>query len=1025
MRRYRWAPLIQDAARNALLVLLGLLLVTAQAHAQQKTVTGRVTSEQGDPMPNVQIVVKGTNLGTLTDGEGMYSISVAVGQVLQFSFLGTATAERVVGAENTINVEMQTSAVMLDAIEATALGQTTQRRALGTSQQTVQGSDIAQTQRTNWANALQGRVAGVEVVSASGVPGASSQIILRGVSSISGNNQPLLVIDGLPVDNTVRHSNQLFPSLFENRTLDFTNRGADFNPADIESLTVLKGPEAAALYGIDAANGAILITTKRGRPGGGFEYSNSIRIEHPGRMPEIQDVYGPSDEGSSTFLFWGTPYPDGTTRYDNISGFFQDAVTQRHNLAFSGASDDSRITYRVSGSLQKQQGVIPTAAWNKVNVSASSQAMATDWLKTDVVLQYSTDFNNQPFKGVGGPLLGLLAWPDTIDARNWLTEDGRRQRITTLSAASEVDNPYFAVNRNYTESRNNRINVNVGLTLMPVSWGNIRSNIGVDNYNTDISVVRDPESSWGFSSNGILDQSDIVTRNINVQNLLNFNRYALNEDVGVSGLIGNSINDQKSDVSGATGSDFIDPTFLSMNNTRERNAVNYLTQRRLVSVFGQAQVDYRNYLFLTATGRNDWTSTIPTVRNSFFYPSVSGSFVFSDAFPAVGEYMTGKLRAAWAQVGKDAPPYAYAQTLESKATSYQGYGYGFTGPNPNLKPEFAVSKELGAELGFFDDRLGIDATVYRKDTRDQIVSNVRASYGSGFILINLNGATTRSEGVELTLRGIPVQTGNFSWDTQLNFSKNTSKVLSMPEDLPEYYSSDTWIIGNIRNGVTTGTSTMALFGRWYLRNENGDILINPTTGLPLRDSNFTPGPYDRQPDFLIGLSNTVRWNRFTLSALLDIRKGGDVLNGTEWWLTQRGLSTRTLDRWEPRVVNGVLRDGLENTANPTENTIVVVPALNNSYYLAMSEETFIETDINWVRLRDVTLQYQLPDGVLGTRTASVFVTGTELFLFTNYSGMDPIVNGNTAATGGSGGIGIDWGNFPMPVGINFGVRVGF
>jgi TonB-linked SusC/RagA family outer membrane protein len=1012
--------------KRLLPLLMGLLLVASQAAAQQRTITGKVTNEQGEAMPGVQIVIKGTSSGTLTGGTGDYTIRATAGQVLQFSYIGTGTVERVVGTADVINVQMRMAAISLEGVEATALGQTAVRRSLGSSQQTVAGTDIARSQKENWANSLQGRVAGLEVVSNSGVPGASSQIIIRGVSSVSGNNQPLLVVDGLPVDNKVQHSNQLFPSLFENRGLDFTNRGADFNPEDIETLTVLKGPEAAALYGIDAANGAIVITTKRGKPGtSGFEYSNSLKIEFPGRTPAVQTAYGPSSLGSATWLYWGDPYPDGARRFDNIGGFFQNATTQRHNLAFSGASADSRITYRVSGGLQQQQGVIPNAEWDKINVSASTQAVATDWLRADAVLQYSTDFNNQPFKGAGGPLLGLLAWPDTLDARNWLSEDGRRVRITTLSAAAEVDNPYFSVNRNDTESRTNRINVNLGLTLLPVSWGNIRTNIGVDNYNQRIQVLRDPESSLGFSAGGILDQSNDVTRNTVLQTLLNFNRYAFSQDIGVTAMLGGSVNDQRSDVAGATGSDFLDPTFVSMNNTRSRNAVNYIRQRRLMSGFGQAQFDYKNYLYLTVTGRNDWTSTIPEERNSFFYPGVQGSFVFSDAFPSIGRHMVGKLRAAWAQVGKDARPYAYAPFLESKATSYRGYGYGFTGPNPNLKPEFAVGTEVGTELGFFDGRLGIDATLYRKETRDQIVDNVRASYGSGYILINLNGATTRSEGVELTLRGIPIQRPNFYWDVQANFSKNVSKVLSLPEDLPEYYSSDTWLIGNVRNGIKAGSSTMGLFGLWYLRNENGDILIDPATGLPLRQSSFTAGPYDRQPDFLVGLSNTVQFKRFTLSALLDIRKGGDVYNATEWWLTQRGLSERTLDRWEPRVVQGVLRDGLENTANPTENNIVVVPAVNNNYYLAMSEELFIEKDINWLRLRDVTVSYALPSGIAGLRSASVYVTGTELFLLTNYSGMDPIVNGNTAATGGSGGIGIDYGNFPMPMGIHFGVRVGF
>ena len=1011
---------------RSLMVFLGLLLTAYPADAQERQISGRVTNDQGGPLSGVQIVIRGTGRGTLTNAEGRYAIRAATGQVLQFSFVGTAQVERTIGTADVINVELKTTAISLDAVEVTAMGQTSARRALGSSQQTVGGVEIAQTQKENWANALQGRVSGVEVISASGVPGASAQILIRGVSSISGNNQPLLVIDGLPVDNKVQHSNQLFPSLFENRTLDFTNRGADFNPEDIETLTVLKGPEAAALYGIDAANGAIVITTKRGRPGrSGFEYSNSVKVDFPGRMPEIQTLYGPSTQGSSTWLFWGDPIPSSAPRYDNISGFLQNAVTQKHNLSFDGASADSRITYRLSGGLTKNNGIVPNSEWDKINVSATTTAMATDWLQADAVVQYSTDMNNQPFKGVGGPLFSLLAWPDTIDASNWLTEDGRRRRITTLTAAAEVDNPYFSVNRNVSESRTNRINVNVGLKFLPVSWANFRTQIGVDNYNQRISVLRDPESSFGFSANGILDQSNDVTRNIAVQNLLNFNRYKVSDDIGFSAMFGNSIIDQKSDVAGTTGTDFIDPGFISLNNTRTRRAVNYITQRRLVSFFGQAQADYKDYLFVNVTGRNDWTSTIPEDRRSFFYPSVSTSFVFSDAFPAIGEFMTGKLRGSWAQVGKDARPYAYAASLEAKASSYLGYGYGFTGPNPNLKPELAESFEFGTELGFFDNRLGIDATVYRKETRDQIVNSVRASYGSGFILINLNGATTRNQGIEFTLRGIPIQRADFSWDAQLNFTKASGKVIRMPENLPEYYNSDTWIINNIRNGVTTGSSTMGLFGLWYLRNKDGEILIDPATGLPLRDSNFTQGPYDREPDFLIGVSNTVRWRRFTVSALLDIRKGGDVVNGTEWWLTQRGLSPRTMDRWEPRVVKGVLRDGLENSATPTKNTIVVVPALNNNYYLGMSEELFIEKDINWLRLRDVTVNYSLPSGMFGTRNASVFVTGTELFLLTNYSGMDPIVNGNTAATGGSGGIGLDWGNFATPVGINFGVRLGF
>lgn len=1012
--------------KRLLMVLAGTLLFAAQAFAQQKTVTGKVTSDQGAPLAGAQVLVKGTGNGVLTNSEGVYSIRATAGQTLQFVFVGTATVERTVGTANVINVEMRTAAINMDAVEATAMGQTAAKRSLGTAQQTVKGAEIAQSQKENWANALQGRVAGLEVISNSGVPGASSQILIRGVSSISGNNQPLIVIDGLPVSNSVPHSNTLFPSLYENRTLDFTNRAADFNPEDIESLTVLKGADAASLYGIEAANGAILITTKRGRPGtNGFEYSNSFKVEHQGRMPDVQDTYGQNSLGSSTYLYWGTPYPATATKYDNVSGFFQDALTQKHNLAFSGASADSKISYRISGASQRQQGTVPTSKWNKINVTANAIAQATNWLKADVGVTYSTDSNDQPFKGLSGPLFGLLSWPDTINAANWKTPDGHRVRITTLAASSEQDNPYFAINRNWSRSKTNHTYSRGSLTVTPFSWANLKTDLGVDAYIQRIQVERDPESSWGFSAGGILDESNVLSRTFTSQTTLNLNRFSLMKDLGVTAFVGGVVYDDQSHSQGASGSLFVDPTFVSMNNTTNRQASEYLARRRRVSALGQAVFDWRNYLYVTVSGRNDWTSTIPVERNSFFYPTVKGSFVFTDAFPSLGKFMTGKVRASWAETGKDAKPYAYQQSLEAKPTQGRGYGYGFTGPNPNLKPEFAVSQEGGVELGFLHDRLGFDATVYTKETRDQIVDNLRASYGSGFILINLNGATTRVKGVELTLHAMPVQRRNFSWDAQVNFSHDKGIVTKMPENLPEYYSSDTWTVGNIRNGVKEGSSTLGLFGYWDLMNKNGDILIDPATGLPIQDSNFTQGRYDRNPDFLVGLSNTFQYKKLTLSALIDIRKGGDVVNGTKMYLVQRGLDPITLDRWTPRVVKGVLRDGLENTDHPTKNTIVVVPALNNSYYLSMHEQNFIEENINWLRLRDVTLSYSLPPRLLGAKSASIYLNATELFLLTNYSGVDPIVNSTTAATGGGGGIGFDQGNFPVPTGISLGMRIGF
>jgi TonB-linked SusC/RagA family outer membrane protein len=899
---------------------------------------------------------------------------------------------------------------------------------------------------------LQGRVAGVDVTSTSGVPGASSMITIRGISSISSSNQPLMIVDGLPIDNKTLNT-RVFGSdapgsatAFNNRGIDFTNRAADVNPEDIETLTVLKGPEASALYGIDAANGAIVIKTKRGRFGlGGVEYSNSIRVENTRSNVQLQQVYGPTSSTSGTlgsFQYFGAPYASGTQFYDNIDGFFRTAATTRHNLVFSGAAPDNNINYRLSASSTQQEGVVPNSDYNRVNLTGASQAQVNRWLVADLSMNYSYATNDQPLKGastanvtglgVGSPLLGLLLWPQTDNAKDYLTPAGTRRRLTLLSADNEIDNPYFSVQKNIVNSRTNRLISNLGLTITPFSWGYLKSNIGFDSYTNENQILRHPESAIGVTNLGILDLATDVTRDFSAQTLLNFNSRPLTRGLAISGLLGHAIFDYKTTTDALVGSRFLDPNFVSINNTELKGNRTTLEQRRLISAFGSATLSYRDYWYLTVTGRNDWTSTIPRGNNAFFYPSISSSFVFSDAFPSVRRLVTGKLRIGYAEVGKDARPYADRPSLESKTTSYGGYGYGFTGPNLNLRPEFARSIEGGVELGFLDNRLGLDVTLYRKVTKDQIVNDIRGSYGTGFILFNLNGAKTRSRGAEITLRGSPILRPNFGWDFIANFAASGSIVLSLPNALPESYVSDTWLYGNVRNGTQPGLSTMSLTGFFYLRNNQGQLLIDPASGLPIRSNvvsaNFIDAGYDRQPDFNIGLTNTLRYKRLSLDFLLDIRRGGDIFNATEHYLTIRGLSTRTLDRDQPRVIPGVLRDGRENTGNPTVNTIVVVPSVQTAYYTNMSEELFIEKDINWLRLRDIQLTYMLPPGalrVLHARSASVFIKGTDLFLITNYSGLDPIVNGNSAAVGGSSGTGIDFGNFPMPRGFNVGMKVGF
>lgn len=1025
---------------RSLLMLFALLFVAAPLPvlAQQRTVTGKVTNEQGAPLAGVSVAVKGTQTATSTNTQGDYSIAAEAGQILQFRFIGTGLVERSVGVEDVINVQLRRVALDLDAVVVTALGETASQRSLGTAQQTVRGTEIAETKRENFINALSGRVAGIDVTSSSGVPGASSSIVIRGVSSISSSNQPLIIVDGLPIDNRtvntgVLASDKSSTTAFSNRGVDFTNRAADLNSEDIETLTVLKGPEAAALYGIDAANGAIVIRTKRGRAGGGMQYSSSMRVERTQANYQLQRVYGPSGLAVggtiNSFQYFGAPYAPGTQFYDNIDGFLRTAVSQQHNLSFSGATADNTINYRLSTALEKQEGVVPSSGYNRINVTGASQARINSWLNTDLSMIYTYANNDQVYKGDIGPLMGLMLWPQTDDAKNYLTPAGTRRRLTAQAASLELDNPYFNVNKNKINAKTNRLIANVGLVVTPFSWGNIKTNLGSDNYTTQNLLLRNPESALGYASNGLLDQADVISRNLNALTLLNINSQPLTNSISISGLVGHQVSDLKSTSDAQTGIGFLDPNFVSMNNTSTRSTLTTIEQRRLVSLFGQAVLNYKDFWYVSLTGRNDWTSTIPQGRNSFFYPSISSSFVFSDAFPSVRRFVTGKLRLGYAAVGKDARPYAYRPSLQYKTTAYGGYGYDFWGPNLALKPEFKRSVEGGVELSFFDGRLGLDATAYRATTKDQIVNDIRGSYGTGFILFNLNGAATRSRGLELTLRGTPISRPTFSWDMTVNWAASGSIVTSLPNGIPESYVSDTWLYGNVRNGTQVGLSTMSLTGFFYLRNNQGQLLIDPATGLPIRSNavsaNFVDGGYDRQPDFTMGVANTFRYKRLSLDFLLDIRKGGDIFNATEHYLTTRGLSMETLDRDQPRIIQGVLRDGRENSANPTSNNIVIVPSVQNGYYTNMSEELFIEKNINWLRLRDITVRYEIPGKFLRARNASVYLTATDLFILTNYTGLDPIVNGNTAAVGGSGAVGIDFGNFPMPRGVNVGFSVGF
>ncbi|WP_273215185.1 SusC/RagA family TonB-linked outer membrane protein [Runella zeae] len=1037
---------------NKLLLRLGVLVLSfalsLSLFAQDRVITGKVSSNSDNTLlPGVSIVVKGTTRGTTTDNNGDFKLTVPANATLIFSYIGFTSREIKVGNQSVINLELSPDESTLNEVVVTAMGIKKEKKLLGYSTQDVKGQDIIDTGRDNFLVALQGRVAGLTMTPTSGQPGASVSIQLRGASSIGGNNQPLYVVDGLPIDNRT-FSQEAYVNPLPNRDNDYLNRAADINPNDIESITVLKGPEAAALYGIDASAGAILITTKKGSGGKGkITYDNNFRFEDVYRFPQVQKVYGRGINGApdpNTQRFFGPKLPENTQFYDNFESFFRTGFTQKHSLGFEGGKEG--VTYRWSTTYTDQAGTVPTSAFKTLSTRLTATANLTSKLKATTSFSFVNTQVVKPIRSEYGFLIGLLTWPSYDDVSNYLNPDGTRRRL--IADTGEYDNPLFSVNKNKNTDRTKRTIGNFSLEYTPTTWLNIIGRFGADNYSTLGNSFLHPESNRGLVGRGTIDNYTENSQLLN-GNLLITAKKAIG-DFNTSFLLGGSVDDRNYEVTAVRGEKLYLPDYNSINNTdpaTQRNKLT-ITRQRLLGVFGKLDIDYKNYLSLSITGRNDWSSTLPKANNSFFYPSVSMSFVFTDLPSMKGQFSAlsfGKIRASYAQTGKDAIPYRVRARLVPQTTTGGGFIYDFYGDNPNLNPERSSGFEVGTELKFFKNRLGLEVAYYSNERSKQIVVQ-RLSYGTGFIFGLLNGGTFSNRGVEITLTGSPIRTPSFSWDATVNFSKLKTDVRNLPADVAEYYNSDTWLYGNARasafvNGLDSyysninlaynrrgeGSAT-AIGGYSYLRNNKGDILISPATGLPITNTNFLPIG-DRNPDFTMGVTNMFRYKNLQLSFLLDIRKGGDVYNGNERYLYAMGLSTRTLDRDQPVVFKGVLRDGLENTDNPTANNIQVTPATRLDYYTsALPESEFVEKDINWLRLRDVTLSYRLPTTLLNRtgflNNASVFVTGTDLFLLTNYTGADPSINGNSASTLGVGGAGFDFGTLALARAVSFGVRIG-
>ncbi len=1042
--------------------VLGVLLAPvsrAQAQAPQlRPITGVVTAAvDRSPLPGVTVLVKGTTNGATTDSEGRYTVQAAPGSTLSFSFIGFTTQERAVGDDNTVDIILKENTTALNDVVITGYNIAQDRRDLVTAVQEVKAKDIIDSRQTNVVNALQGKVAGVNITSSGGAPGEGSAIVIRGGTSLDGDNQPLFVIDGMIMDNssfqesTAPGGGSQFNGLL-GRSVGTPNRAGDLNPEDIASITVLKGASAAALYGLRAANGAIVITTKKGTAGRTtLNYRTQVSVDEVNRLPKLQHEYQQGSGGvfdATTRNSWGPRFAAGQTQYDNLGNFFDKGYTYQNFLNMSGGSE--KATFFVSASRLDQSGVTPENKYDKTTVRLSGNAQLSSKFNVTGSAQYLNSGGRRTLQGPGllttagsssgGFLLSLLNWPRNDDARNYLNADGTRRRLLPPNNGidADADNPYWSAVYNPQTDRTNRFLGNTQLSFKLLPFLTLSHNIGTDVSNTHTISVRAVGTSQASNQNGGIAETVDLNRLMTATTLASL-EHTFSPALRGSLILGNTIEQSRDEAVDYTGLIFQNPTFISINNTVNRNALQRVSTRRLVGNFARLSVSVLEQLTLELQGRYDKSSTLPrpdenkVFGKGFGYGSVAAGYEFTRTLGLDQSNILnyGKIRASVAEVGRDTGPYRVLSPLTSNTYIGGGFRNDFFGSNPILKPERTRSYEAGINLQFLKNRLGLDFNYYFSRTKDQLIAP-RVSQATGFILQYINGGVVTNEGQEITLNGTPIRSSSgFTWDVLANFYHNTNRTESLPSPLTVVFQSDAFITNVHQGGAFVGRPITGIgaydFQRVTDRNspDFGKLLINPTTGYPIPGNTFTYAG-NRAPRFTTQLTNTFTYKALSLSALLDFRVGGKVVNGNDLYSTITGTGARTADRYKQVVFDGVTANS-DGTYTPNARPV----ELTQGYYqsiLGAVGTPFIE-DASWSRLRYLTLSYSLPASLLERthvlKGLELNVTGRNLVLLTNYSGADP----ETAAAGsgvrGGGSNGFDYGNVPATRGVDMGLRVTF
>ncbi len=993
--------------------LLCLLAFSPLVMAQELTVSGKVTDDtNGEELPGVNILVSGTSTGTVTDIEGNYRITVpSADATLLFSFIGYENQEIEVNGRSTVNVALPLSIEQLSEIVVTSFGIEQEKQSLGYAVQEVQSKDITQTKQPNLVSALQGQVAGVQITNSGGAPGMSSRILIRGLTSLdpNANNQPLFVVDGVPIDNSTTEAAS------GNTPRGMSNRAVDINPNDVESVNVLKGAAATALYGVRAANGAVIITTKKGKAGQTrVNVSSSVGFDDINQYPDFQERYGQGFSGAyqptSFWPSWGAPVPAAQVLdpehqyYDNSRNVMQTGTQFDNNISVSGGNENA--TFYASFGNYQQEGVIPFSGFDRTSAKLSGTIDIGD--KFDM----SGSFNYINSGGDRVPhdriMETLMYWANTQDATDYINPDGTQNTYGN-------SNPLYTARFWTYEDEVNRMIGNLNFVYRPTEWLDIQYRIGTDFYSDQRTEIlpgpRGLEGENALSSTGFIEETRINSRDLNSTLNLTF-KHDFTEKLNASLRLGNDIFDRKRNSLRSRGDEFVIPEFYHLSNTKDLETGYGITERRLIGVYGDLMLNYDDFLYLNVTGRNDWSSTLPKENRSFFYPSVNLGFVFNDVLNIPDFLSYGKIRASYAEVGKDAPPYSTAITYTAASNFPLNGQVGYTRSSefgtPDLKPERTTSIEAGADLRFFENRLGIDFTWYQSNSKDQIIP-VPVSNATGFTRLITNAGELENKGVELILRGTPVQTPDFRWDVLVNFTRNRNEVVDIREGI------ETIVIAS-QFGYAGATTTMQLiegdpygnlygtsYERYYANGKpEGLQYLDRDRTLIVGDDGFPERNGDQlvvgnnQPDWLGGIRNTFTYKGVSLSFLIDVRNGIDQFSQFNNFYSAFGKLDYSLNRNDVVIFDGVLEDGSQNTKQVWLGQGIgpdgedYGAGFYRNHYRGVSEN-FVK-DASFVKLRNISLGYELPQSVLVAtpfNSISASVTANNIILWTPWNGYDP------------------------------------